>query len=432
MSDPASEPGIDVAAARTVVDIAAHIAHLREAATSLQASVDTRQRGYFTPSEDEQVEHLWVSYHQSRAALLEMVHTIRTEVGKASGEHAGDFALAYAATLVLVDAARSLRHLFRDNELVRNKLNQAFDTYRIPAGSFDAIQISLTDPGNALSIREANEFYDDYRSHLFELAEHDASLREVLTVIEGLRQSTDVSTSRYFKARLAELGRQTRDQFVMGNVSRAVYAIQEWGSRLVSNISTIPDHIPELPNAIASETQTLLRPGDVLVTRKDNAMTNYFLPGYWPHVAMYVGGGRVVESLKDGVHERDMASPFGNDAVAVIRPKIDDEQIQRAIARAKTHLGKPYDFDFDFTRADRLVCTEVVYRGYEGLNGWHFQLTRRAGRETLSAEDLLNLALQSSLFEPVAIYCQSFSDKLLSGDPMREVLCSTMAEPVKG
>ena len=125
-----------------------------------------------------------------------------------------------------------------------------------------------------------------------------------------------------------------------------------------------------------------------------------------------------------------MESPFGNDAVAVIRPKLDAPSIAKAIERAGTHVGKPYDFDFDFTRADRVVCTEVVYRSYEGLGGFHFQLTRRAGRETLSAEDLLNLAIAGSLFEQVAVYCPQHSSELLVSDQMTAVLRQTMAEPV--
>ena len=48
--------GVDVAGARTVVNVADHMMTLRDAAKHLQSTFDTRDRGYFSPSEDEQVE----------------------------------------------------------------------------------------------------------------------------------------------------------------------------------------------------------------------------------------------------------------------------------------------------------------------------------------------------------------------------------------
>ena len=418
--------GVDVAGARTVVNVADHMMTLRDAAKHLQSTFDTRQRGYFSPSEDEQVEHLWVSYHRSRAALLEIVQVIRNEVGKVSREQIGEFTLAYAATLILVDAARSLRDLFGRNDLVRRKLNEAFDDFRIAAGSFDEIQLSLTDPGNALQIKNANEFYEQNHGYIRARSEGDGTLASVLEVIEKLRDATDVGKRKYLKARVKELGRNTRDRVLLGNLNKAMYAILELGGRAVARLSTHPDHVPALPARIAEQIQELLQPGDVIVTRKEHAISNYLLPGYWPHVAMYVGGQQVVEAMKDGVRVREMASPFGNDSVAVIRPVLDADRIQQAIVRARSHVGKPYDFDFDFTRADRLVCTEVVYRSYEGLGEMQFSLVRRAGRQTMSAEDLLGLALEGQKFQTVAVYCCELSEKLLSGDEMRKALRKTM------
>lgn len=426
-----SANGVDLAGARTVVTVSDHMASLREAAKHLQSVFDTRERGYFSPSEDEKVEHLWVSYHGSRAALLEIVHVIRTDVGKASREQIGQFTLAYAATLILVDAARSLRDLFGKNDLVRRKLNEAFDDFRIPAGSFDEIQLSLTDPGNALQIRNANDFYEQNQDYIRGCAEDDSTLASVVEVIGKLRDATDVGKRRYFKARVKELGRNTRDRVLLGNLNKAIYAILELGGRAVAHLSTSPDHVPALPATIADQIQELLQPGDVLVTRKEHAISNYLLPGYWPHVAMYVGDRQVVESMKDGVREREMSSPFGNDSVAIIRPKLDANIIEQAIDRARSHVGKPYDFDFDFTRADRLVCTEVVYRSYEGLGGMQFSLVRRAGRQTVSAEDLLELALEERHFKTVAVYCCELSTELLYGEAMRRVLKETMGQAAK-
>ncbi len=420
---------LDSSAVQTVVDLADHMRRLRTSAEQLQQSFETRQRGYFVPSEDDQVLHLWVSYHKSRAALLELIDNVRRRVGRAKEEHLAEFAVAYAAALVLVDAARCLRNLFAENDLVRRKLNESCHSFGIAEGSFDAVQMSLTDPANAIKIKEANEFFDARRGDLDLMAQSDEGLGPVLQVIDRFAEATRVTPARYIRARLGERGHDAHHRVIKGSVERMVYAIQELGSRLVSNISTMPSHVPCIPDEVAREFQSLLRDGDVFVTRKDNAVTNYFLPGYWPHAAMYVGSDRVVESLKDGVHERLMDSPFGNDAVALIRPRLDPIAIKSAIERAGTHVGKPYDFDFDFTRADRLVCTEVVYRSYEGIGGLRFQLTRRAGRETLSAEDLLNLSLQGQAFEQVAVYCPKISQKVLVGMSMTEALRQTMAEP---
>jgi uncharacterized protein YycO len=430
MSNDSPLRKLDPCDVATVVNLANHIGRLRVEAVALQQTFETRDRGYFTPSEDDLVLHLWVSYHKSRSALLELIDSVQRSVGHASDEHAGEFAVAYGAALILVDAARNLRNLFGEDEIVRRKLNESFLPYGIPENSFDAIQMSLTDPTNALRLKAANQFYDDHRELLHSLSQQDHGLRAVLEVVDGLRESARVTTATYLKARVKDRRRDARERVLMGSFSRAIYVVQEWGSRLVSNISTKPRHVARLPEAIVGQLDGILRAGDVLVTRKDSAVTNYFLPGYWPHAALYVGDGHVVESLKDGVRQRTMDSPFGNDAVAVIRPKLDAPAVAKAIERAGTHVGKPYDFDFDFTRADRIVCTEVVYRSYDGLAGVHFQLKRRAGRETLSAEDLLNLAIAGSFFEQVAVYCPQCSSKLLVSDQMTAVLRQTMAEPV--
>lgn len=416
------------AAVRTVTHLADHLDRLRDKAIQLKKEFATGDRGYFTPSEDEEVLGLWVSYHKSRAALFELIDSVRRRIGKPHVEQLGEFAVAYAAVLILVDAARFLRELFAEDPLVRRKLNEAQHRFGIEEGSFDAIQMSLTNPNNAFAIRDATRFYDDYRERLINLATSHVGLGKILVVIDKLGGAARISVGGYVKARLSDRQRDARDRIFMGNVVSVVYAIQEWGSRLLSQLKTSPGHVPQLPAGIAKSLGAVLVPGDVLATRKDNAMTNYFLPGYWPHVAMYVGDGRVVEALKDGVQERALKSPFGNDAIAIIRPRLDPAAVQRAIDRAHTHVGKPYDFDFDFTRADRMVCTEVVYRSYEGIEGFYFDLVRRAGRQTLSAEDLLRLALRDHQFDIVASYCKPFGEKLMMDAETKAVLCKTMAE----
>lgn len=413
--------------ASTVGDLADHMDRMRKRTVELHDALDTGSRGFFTPMEDELVLGLWVSYHKSRGALLELIDTIRKAVGEPSQHVISEFTIAYAAALVLVDAARFLRDLFAEDELVRRKLNESHLNYGIQAGSFDQIQMSLTDPFNALKLRDATLFHDQYSEIIREAARATPELNKLIDVIDTRIDAVRVATARYLKVRFDERRHQLNESVMQNGLMKALYAFQQWGSRAVSSLTTMPGHVPRLPDEIAKELHAMIRPGDVFVTRKEGAVTNYFLPGYWPHAALYAGSDSVIESLKDGVRVRPLDSPFGNDAVTLIRPKLDEDLIREGLRRAQSHVGKPYDFDFDFTRSDRLVCTEVVYRSFSGIGGIEFQLKRRAGRQTLSAEDLLNLALTGSNFDLVAVFCRRCGDKLLTERPAAEALRTTMA-----
>ena len=122
---------------------------------------------------------------------------------------------------------------------------------------------------------------------------------------------------------------------------------------------------------------------------------------------------RALEALKDGVHLRTLRSPLGADSIVVIRPELKSCHLVEAIDRVLQHAGKPYDFDFDFTRSDRMGCTEVIYRAYDGVGDLRFQLTKRAGRMTLSAMDLIHMALQGKHFKVVAAFIPKDNPKLL-------------------
>jgi hypothetical protein len=412
---------------RTVLDLAGHMNRLREDAVTFRDSFATGDRGYFSPTEDEQVTHLWVSYHQARNALLEVINSIRSSVGEPTQETAGEFLTAYAATVVLVDAARGLRDLFGKDVIVRRKLNESYDQFGIAEGSFDAVQMSLTNLNNAIGIKRGNEFFDEHLEDLHKLADENETYQKLLGVIDFIGEQSRVGHRSYIRARARDRTKHVVDKVVQSGFVRAIYAIQEWGGRVVGRVSTSISHVPRIPIGICDGLREVIRPADVFITRKTYAATNYFLPGYWPHAVFYIGDSEVVEAQADGVRRRTLDSPFSNDAIVVIRPKLEETLIAEAVERAISHVGKPYDFDFDFTRGDRMVCTEVVYRSLEGLGGTEFVLSRRAGRETLSAEDLLRLAIVGEQFEQVAVFCPDHAEGLVTGDEMDRILRRTVA-----
>jgi hypothetical protein len=104
------------------------------------------------------------------------------------------------------------------------------------------------------------------------------------------------------------------------------------------------------------------------------------------------------------VRLRSIASEFAVDSIVVVRPALDEADVGRALARVMKHEGKSYDFDFDFGRSDRLVCTEVVYRAYDGIGPIQFSLKQRAGRPTLSGADILKMARLRDGFRPVVAF----------------------------
>jgi hypothetical protein len=163
--------------------------------------------------------------------------------------------------------------------------------------------------------------------------------------------------------------------------------------------------------------QPRLRPGDILLERRNWYLSNPFLPGFWPHSALYVGepddlrrlgidghpsvrrhlaayvtrgpDGRtntVVEAVSEGVIFNSLTHSMQADYVVVLRPRLSERQIATAIVKAFEHVGKPYDFNFDFDDRQRIVCTQLVWLAYEGL--LDLPLKRVLGRNTLPANEI--------------------------------------------
>jgi len=162
-----------------------------------------------------------------------------------------------------------------------------------------------------------------------------------------------------------------------------------------------------------------LLPGYVLLERQNWFLSRAFMPGYWAHTALYVGTRQdlqqlglhsdprvaphweafirrdeqghehvIIEAVPRGVRISTLEHVLGvADSAAVLRPKLTADQRREAVAQAFNHLHKPYDFEFDFFSTDKLVCTELVYRCYDGP--LQFELVNVMGRLTLPPTELV-------------------------------------------
>lgn len=445
--------------ARTVAHLATYFDELKVAAVALRERAAVRERGFFSPSEDDAARQLLVSYWMARAALFEVAIGYRDTPEIPPELRPTRFLIAYAAALLLVDAARFLREQYHDQPAIRAKLNEGDQNFGIPPESYDTVQRSLTSPIHVWHLYHAVKFFEEHADELWSLRS-DPLLLPLVDVLDRLSHRMHVSVLDYAKARVRARSRQAATAVRRSLVDRALYGLQKVACLMVTDKFTRLGHQPALPADVAAELRSILRPGDVLVNRKEFALTNYFLPGYWPHSALYLGQPddlerlgirqheemksrwrrlldldrdeprRVLEAMRDGVWLRSLRSPFRADALVAVRPKLAEADIAHAIGRGLKHEGKPYDFDFDLTRSDRLVCTEVVYRSYDGIAGMQFPLTRRAGRLTIAAEDFLRMALERHQFEPVAAFAPAPSrePRLVRGAEVDAILRATLVQ----
>ena len=92
------------AEARTVVNLTEHLSRLKSRAQEMSNKFSASQRGYFTPTEEDDALHLLVSYWQTRNALFELIHSLGAQDEDPEGWPADAFVIAFAAALALVDA----------------------------------------------------------------------------------------------------------------------------------------------------------------------------------------------------------------------------------------------------------------------------------------------------------------------------------------
>lgn len=144
---------------------------------------------------------------------------------------------------------------------------------------------------------------------------------------------------------------------------------------------------------LAEDLRGQLRPLDILFERKTYKLSNYSIPGYWGHVAVFLGTKRQLVGL--GIWEAAELAPFRDriekgetifevrkagtryqaydrwlnmDAVAVARKEGlgsgNREEILAVFGALAHQEGKPYDFAFDIADTKRITCTELLFLAY--------------------------------------------------------------------
>jgi hypothetical protein len=409
-----------------VVSLAPAVSGLMEIDSARLIVRTAAGRGHFTPREDERLWAWFARYLTARRGLQEVIHELRPVAGAAEEEDLSlrAFFVAYTASALLVQTARFLVEDLATAPPVRRKLNERHVAHRIPRKQFTAVYRNLTDPLNAYRLHEAVQLADRLRDRFAGL---EPELLELLPWLERSEPALRTPVDHAIAGRLRYRWHSWRRRGA-STLKLARFKILEAGGRMVSELHN-PWHRQRVGARIRERLPAILRPGDVVVTRRHNAFTNLFLPGFWPHGMLYLGDRSpdrsrpILEARKDGVRLRSIEDALCVDAFSVVRPALDEAALGQAIERALTHRDKLYDFDFDFFTADRIVCTELIYRAYDGAPGIRFELTERAGKPTLSAQDILWMAVESRGFEPLAVFgVRGTRRRLVTGERVRALI----------
>lgn len=172
-----------------------------------------------------------------------------------------------------------------------------------------------------------------------------------------------------------------------------------------------------------------LKPGDVLWDKTRSKLSGVIISisGFWNHNAIYIGsesqlkelgiwnhprvrpfqsrirsGKHIIESLAMGVVLNTVEHFMNIDDLAIGRRKnITKQKRIEVVLESLSHFGKAYDYNLDAVTAESIICSELIYIAYSGVN---FELTRMAGHWTFTPDLAAKQTLAGGDFKIVGMY----------------------------
>lgn len=399
-----------------------------------------QERGYYLPDEDERLRETYLRYLSGRSVLWQMIDDLSPFL---KSKDLRIFGLAFCAASILMRSSSYLIGLAKERPVVLAKLDEAEPRYKLPRKTLTKIYRYLSSPRNRWRYRQARDFYENHRTEINKALQM-SDMQDIATWLMEEEPYFDQSKRNLFSAiityRAYSLNRRTSSSY-----TKVMFQIFRLSGSAISEMRR-PFVKPSgqgkrVTGEVIEEIRGKLLPGDIIVTRHDDAMSNLFLPGFWPHAALYLGtlserddlglpanhdpSVNVLEAKKDGVKLREIEESLSVDSFVVLRPKVSKPELREALIKALTHEGKFYDFAFDFRKAERLSCTEVIYRAFHGVGPWKLELINQNGHLALPAEELICQSLKKELVEVALIFGVN-GDTIEEGTEAKNLLLSTL------
>ena len=407
----------------TLRQIAAGLDRLEHVWSNAQTLIHARSRGYYTPDEDDAVRQMLLSYRNYRLGLYNIiVRCIHYPTISEPRLQLEVFKLGFAAGLLLYSKSLKLIQTYEREPLVRKKLNEPEEKFGLEEGFFEEVLAAYSSPRNYRLLLKGSIFWSKHWRQARKLGLLQTPDGKWLADI--IRQQRKIIRRRLLRVLLCRLRYDWRLFWdtTLRPVRRTGYALKSAIGTTFATARITFDYRPAITPQVLAELRPQLLPGDILLMRADEKLTAAILPGFWAHAAIYLGNQKDLESsglaaypgiakhlsklpgeipslVLEAIAPRCLVNSLEKslyaDHVAVLRPNLPVPALAAALEEAFAHLGKPYDFEFDFNVTNRIVCTEVVYRAFHGKGGILFTLVKRLGRFTLSGNDIVHYALDA-------------------------------------
>jgi hypothetical protein len=353
-------------------------------------------------------------------------------------------AVATAAAVTLYDNYLSLLMIVKDGRL-RRLINHPDLGYGIRQDELWEIVERLNSKSNRRRLRELVDAWEDPPEGLSE---------DVADVLEPMSRTIESSASyRYAREETLEeplpSRRRLRREHFLDRLDRlgddALGTLSEVFGNGIGLVETRKGKLWEQEDVRRKVLDTL-RPLDLLLEKTPFRLTDFFIPGHFGHVAIWMGteaelealgvwkqpgmqgdpfcgyrevvaeGRSVLEALRSGVELNTLRQFLNVDDLAVLRPKtLTPDQVVPSLLRGFQQVGKEYDFNFDVETTGTIVCSELPYHVYPGID---WQTEAQLGRFTISPDDVALQAVgEEAAFELVLFYHdgqQAESDEALS------------------
>jgi uncharacterized protein YycO len=355
--------------------------------------------------------------------------------------HLRSFLLTFAAELALYEKSSRLTTLILRNENAVKFLDSPHPDRRLAADSFTRFRQELAGQRDLARVLAGEQYLKLLETGLGARAEAlEYGCTGLWKRVDGHLAAVHVRSA----AGLGEVSAGADLSILRGAIRRVWFPAQSKIAEFMGDARVRRIGVYLISQQQLEEMRKHLEPGDVILCRKNWYLSNVGLPGFWPHAALYIGtpgsfdayfddpevkqyvrdlAGKqvtlaeyirsrwpvaagahltaedgqpreVIEAVSEGVLVNTLKHASG-DYLAVMRPQLSKLTKARAIIAAFSHVGKPYDFDFDFATDHALVCTEVVWRSYRpsapGKPGLKFKLVDVVGRKTLPANEMARL-----------------------------------------